>query len=328
MEQVEQSAQVREVLDSKEFRTWLPEKRAYIELPRITHFWTSAFLSLGLGSVFTLVFIREYQWYFLSIILSTTLLMIAYAVKMGYGETRILLADKEIVEICTMKEKFIKCRWEDILEVRKIKSGGFEIITADGIAKVWWSPIPIGKAYSIFFLQVFMAMAGGICTSKLGKYKLPIELEVGQRYVYNFKTNKKYLYMTLMAGFLMAPGTLYKIGHHVAGDQYWVVIAFPAMFLCLHLLETYVTATSKSGDVVEVNNAEIIVRSKRRAETYEFKKLNSSLMPSLEPVPFEGGETFGNDWKSVQVDRRFLEEFWEPTVVPSTSGDLQTLKSP
>jgi hypothetical protein len=295
---MEQSDQVKEILDSKEFRAWLPEKRCYLELPRIAHFWAATFLSLGLGCAFT-------------ILLSTVILMIGYFAYAGYGETRILLADRETLEICTMNERFLHCRWEDILEVRKIKSGGYEVVSCDGSAKVWWSPLPIAKPHSIFFREVLRAMAEGVSASKLRSYRVPTELETGNKYIYKFKSNHRYLHLMLFGGFVLIPGTLYKIGHHASGNQYWPSIVILAGFLLLHFLSS-LTSFSKSGDTVEVSEEEIIVTSKKKSIAFAFNRLESFLIPSLEPVPFQGAEIFGTKEKSVIIDRRFLEPVWVP----------------
>ena len=321
IDEMEQSAHVKEVLDSKEFRTWLPEKRFYLDLPKTTHFSSSAFLSLGLGSVFTLAFVREFHWYLVSIILSSTLFMIVYLMLVGYGETRILLADKEMLEICTMKEKFIKCRWEDILEVRKIKSGGFEILTSDGKAEIWWSPIPVGTNYSTFFREVFRAMASGISLSKLGKFRLPVELENGQTYIYKYKLGprtKRSMYLLPLALYSGSSSLFSLVVSHERVADSWMRIVVCGLITILYCLDRFVSFTSQPGDTIQVADTQLVVTTKKGTETYVNQKIESSLEPSLAPIAFEKAERFGNQRRSLVVDRRFLDQVWQPKTRPTS----------
>ena len=132
---MEQSAHVKEVLDSKQFRIWLPEKEVRFELMPRSDLGIATILSAGLASFCSMSTMQRdisMGSMLLRIFLLTLLFLMIYVGVAGFKNCRILKLDSVNLEIRSDDNLLLQCEWADILSVHRIGLKCFQVETHKG----------------------------------------------------------------------------------------------------------------------------------------------------------------------------------------------------
>jgi hypothetical protein len=301
---------VKEVLNSKEFQFWMPKTRTCIELTIFASLGIATFLSAGLGCIATLATIHKVDstaGYFFRVFTLSLLFLIIYLAIFGFGQTRVITFDAETLEIESARDRLIKCNWTDILEVKPIARRGFELITAQGSIKVWWSPFLTQNAHnSLFILNVFRAMTEGKDSQSLIQYKVPVELVEGGSFIYEYKAQKLFLAIYFALLCLLMVFSVYDLAHKKDVLLATIRLILFSMMLCLHGITEWSKIDRSHGVSLKIVGGQIIVNSNGKTTTYQLQRLKEFNEPNLRPTLFEGSEKYGTAESSIEIDRRFL----------------------
>ena len=310
MEQVEQSAQVREVLDSKEFRTWLPDRGGFIEVMAIMNASIATIFSAGLASLF-LMFTGNMSsngiTQIIRIFILTLLFMIIYVGIAGFGHSREVRFNKDELEIKSSKEVLLRCRWDDIVAVNRIGFFATEIVSVTGKATIWWSPFSrFTKGYPQFLNAALLAMISGVEASRFTKFKLPPELQNGSEFEYRLPSPIIYFAMFALL-FVTLTGRIYDIFHGRDVFMGSVTIFVTVIVGCTFWSTEGTKRRRMVGVKIRVQNETIVVETSHGTHEYLLDKLKGHLEPNLRPTAFQGAEAFGSSEKSILINRRFLK---------------------
>ena len=310
MESVQQSANVKEVLDSKEFRIWLPDHGGYIEVAAIMNAGIALVFSAGLASLF-LMFTGNMSsngiTQIIRIFMLTLLLMIIYVGIAGFGHAREVRFNKDELEIKSSKEVLLCGRWEDIVEVNRVGLFATKIVSRTERATIWWSPFSsFTKGYPQFLNAASLAMATGVESSRFSKFDLPPELRNGSEYEYRLPSVIPYYSMFALV--CLTIGTrIIDIVHGKDAFMGFMTIFTTTLVGCSFWSTEGTKRKRMTGVKIRVQNETIQVETRHGTHEYSLEKLKGHLEPNLKPVAFQSAEWFGTNGKSILIDRRFLK---------------------
>ncbi|MBS1700909.1 MAG: hypothetical protein JST12_04555 [Armatimonadetes bacterium] len=307
---MEQSATVREVLSSEEFRYWLPDEMVYVEWIAVPKLGQVVIISLAAGLVAGIAgYLKGSPFAAAYGVGLAVVVLLCLTLFFGFAKTRVIRFSERELQVSASNGYFFRVPWDEVLDVRPTGRWTFEIVTKQGTATVWEPLARFDDSdYSMFFLNVLYAMAYGVRADNLRRYRVPVSLVEGKAYVYKGLEGlkKKILGAQLTAIAAIA---------FMLAEVFWKRDLLAFVGGSLTLMSSWIVYAAAKDKVERMSHRTLVVRDGRIAveggsepETYAFHKLSQNRSPQLKPEPFDRQEVYGEESKHIKVDRRFLAE--------------------
>ena len=315
-----QSSQIRRVLESKEFLAWTPYESVGFDLKASSNLTLGFIFSCGISAI--LLFgiqgsSRDFSTWMPTLFSLLGGTFFLYIILFGIGGSRSIEFNKSSFEISSNSGMPLRCPWDEVISVRRVWIGGYEIRTRRGRATVWWWILPLWEdGYNRYLYEVFKALANGYDKSKLKRYRPPVSLKNDGNYLYEIPVNIQTVILVVeavasislaIASFLTSSKPLTALAVGSFGKS------------CLSFgkfIKNYKPAEYVTGDKVIISEGQIVVIGKKGTERAPFQLIGNELVPCISPYPFQGAEVYGDHGNTISIDRRLLMRVHHPLQPP------------
>jgi hypothetical protein len=312
---------IRQVLESKEFVAWTPNESVRFDLKASTNLTLGFILSCGVSAV--LLFGIQGSSHDFSKWMPTLFSLLGgtfflYIILFGIGGSRSVAFDRTHIEITSNSGMPLRSPWNEVISVRKIWIGGYEIRTRRGSATIWWWILPLWEdGYNRYLFEVFKALNNGYDNSKMKRYRPPVFLERGGNYTYDIPVDWDRVSMISTA---IASPVFAILGAIHDPTKAFTTLAILSFAKTAHsfakFINNYTPQKYYSDDKVMVTEKLITVLDRKGSSRAPFHLYSGRLLPTYSPKPFKGCESYGDIGNTVDVDRRFLVKIYRPLQPP------------
>lgn len=304
------SPSVEKVLNSKEFKTWMPGDRVHLDKTILRYPALVVACALCVGLIVSLFYSHHLDLVgFMIVTLAASCLAAAALVYFfGCRIERVIRFTRDEIEVWEGRKFLFRSQWDAIQTVHRIGKNGF-VLNSDSAEVTIWLPRGIisSNEYEAFLRQVLIAMSGEDFDVSMGSYRGPTELEEGKTYEYvgqdRLKKRLKQAYLLIGAAVLF--GFLSLIKRDFMGLLHTLLLGFLGFFLASEMRGRL----RKSEQVwISVDAAHLLIHDGETTSPFPKYILEKSLTPEAKPIPFSKYEVYGDSKGSVRLDRRFLKE--------------------
>lgn len=305
-----QSDFVKQVLESDGFRYWLPANRQYVDVDSDGQAIMLAIIICGFSLIFGVAFPfgQSNLWIVIKVSIALVVLIAFLLRTWSHGGARSVRFSKDHFEIRTSTTTLFEGEWADILNVQRIKPNEYQLKTLRGDFSLIWPIFVTNRdGYAHFLRSVLQAMAKGADSGDFRAYQVPIELENGKSYRYEFKPNKEY--WLCLIGLILIPilGAI-CIAKSVNKHDWFEVLTSVLMMAHwpLYWKRVQIIRTEINKVTITVDNDLIHVHKSSGITTVSNRHSKGNLTPNTAPFPFIKSEVFGVGLETTKIDRRFL----------------------